>query len=60
MTHSEKLDRFEVADRLHSAAIHLLRHARKQAVFDYTYDALRGMGRAEIPSTGLKRPRINL
>jgi DNA-binding MarR family transcriptional regulator len=25
-------DRFEVADRLHSAAIHLLRHARKQDV----------------------------
>jgi DNA-binding MarR family transcriptional regulator len=29
---SGKLDRFEVADRLHSAAIHLLRHARKQDV----------------------------
>jgi len=32
MGHSGKLDRFEVADRLHSAAIHLLRHARKQDV----------------------------
>src|SRR5271157_5445072 len=32
MEHSGKLDRFEVADRLHSAAIHLLRHARKQDV----------------------------
>jgi DNA-binding MarR family transcriptional regulator len=32
MTHSGKLDRFEVADRLHSAAIHLLRYARKQDV----------------------------
>jgi DNA-binding MarR family transcriptional regulator len=32
MAHSGKLDRFEVADRLHSAAIHLLRHARKQDV----------------------------
>jgi DNA-binding MarR family transcriptional regulator len=30
MAHSAKLDRFEVADRLHSAAIHLLRYARKQ------------------------------
>ena len=32
MAHSGKLDRFEVADRLHSAAIHLLRLARKQDV----------------------------
>jgi DNA-binding MarR family transcriptional regulator len=32
MAHSGKLDRFAVADRLHSAAIHLLRHARKQDV----------------------------
>jgi len=32
MAHPGKLDRFEVADRLHSAAIHLLRHARKQDV----------------------------
>jgi DNA-binding MarR family transcriptional regulator len=32
MPHSGKLDRFEVADRLHSAAIHLLRHARNQDV----------------------------
>ena len=32
MAHSGKLERFEVADRLHSAAIHLLRHARKQDV----------------------------
>lgn len=32
MVPSGKLDRFEVADRLHSAAIHLLRHARKQDV----------------------------
>jgi DNA-binding MarR family transcriptional regulator len=32
MAHSGSLDRFEVADRLHSAAIHLLRHARKQDV----------------------------
>jgi len=32
MGHCGKLDRFEVADRLHSAAIHLLRHARKQDV----------------------------
>jgi len=32
MAHSAKLDRFEVADRLHSAAIHLLRHARQQDV----------------------------
>ena len=32
MAHSGKLDRFEVADRLHSAAIHLLRFARKQDV----------------------------
>jgi DNA-binding MarR family transcriptional regulator len=30
MACSAKLDRFEVADRLHSAAIHLLRQARKQ------------------------------
>jgi DNA-binding MarR family transcriptional regulator len=30
MAHSGKLDRFEVADRLHSAAIHLLRYARKR------------------------------
>ena len=29
---SEKNDRTEVADRLHSAAIHLLRYARKQDV----------------------------
>ena len=32
MTQSGKLDRFEVADRLHSAAIHFLRYARKQDV----------------------------
>ena len=32
MEHSGKLDRFAVADRLHSAAIHLLRHARRQDV----------------------------
>jgi DNA-binding MarR family transcriptional regulator len=32
MAYSGKLDRFEVADRLHSAAIHLLRHARNQDV----------------------------
>jgi DNA-binding MarR family transcriptional regulator len=32
MAHSGKLDRFEVADRLHSAAIHLLRYARKRDV----------------------------
>jgi DNA-binding MarR family transcriptional regulator len=32
MAHSGRLDRFEVADRMHSAAIHLLRHARKQDV----------------------------
>ena len=32
MALSGKLDRFEVADRLHSAAIHLLRHARKRDV----------------------------
>lgn len=29
---SEKKDRIEIADRLHSAAIHLLRYARKQDV----------------------------
>ena len=33
--------RFEVADRLHSAAIHLLRHARKQ-------DVLAGVGPARL------------
>jgi DNA-binding MarR family transcriptional regulator len=32
MSDSKKPTRFEVADRLHSAAIHLLRHARKQDV----------------------------
>lgn len=32
MSASKKPTRFEVADRLHSAAIHLLRHARKQDV----------------------------
>ncbi len=30
MSRAEKKDRMEVADRLHSAAIHLLRYARKQ------------------------------
>jgi DNA-binding MarR family transcriptional regulator len=30
MAHSGNLDRFEVADRLHSAAIHLLRYAARQ------------------------------
>jgi DNA-binding MarR family transcriptional regulator len=33
MPHPETPDRYEIADRLHSAAIHLLRHARKQDVF---------------------------
>lgn len=33
MTLSRDQDRRAVADRLHSAAIHLLRHARKQDVF---------------------------
>src|SRR6267143_5391861 len=32
MPRSGETFRFEVADRLHSAAIHLLRHARKQDV----------------------------
>ncbi len=32
MPRSKKSSRLEVADRLHSAAIHLLRHARKQDV----------------------------
>ena len=32
MTSSKETFRLEVADRLHSAAIHLLRHARKQDV----------------------------
>lgn len=32
MTPSKESFRFEVADRLHSAAIHLLRHARQQDV----------------------------
>lgn len=32
MAQPRKLDRFEVADRLHSAVIHLLRHARTQDV----------------------------
>ena len=30
MTQTEEKERIEVADRLHSAAIHLLRHARQQ------------------------------
>ncbi len=33
MPGANELFRLEVADRLHSAAIHLLRHARKQDVF---------------------------
>lgn len=32
MSRTDKKDRMEVADRLHSAAIHLLRYARKQDV----------------------------
>jgi DNA-binding MarR family transcriptional regulator len=32
MSHSQESLRLEVADRLHSAAIHLLRHARKRDV----------------------------
>ena len=32
MAHPEAPDRYELADRLHSAAIHLLRHARQQDV----------------------------
>jgi DNA-binding MarR family transcriptional regulator len=32
MSRSKELSRLEVADRLHSAAIHLLRHTRKQDV----------------------------
>src|SRR5205085_2504422 len=32
MPHTKKTGRMEVADRLHSAAIHLLRYARKQDV----------------------------
>jgi DNA-binding MarR family transcriptional regulator len=41
MAHSGNLNRFEVADRLHSAAIHLLRYARKQ-------DALSRQGPARL------------
>jgi DNA-binding MarR family transcriptional regulator len=41
MSDSKKPARFEVADRLHSAAIHLLRHARKQ-------DVLAGAGPARL------------
>jgi DNA-binding MarR family transcriptional regulator len=33
MSRTERKGRMEVADRLHSAAIHLLRYARKQDVF---------------------------
>jgi DNA-binding MarR family transcriptional regulator len=33
LAHHQETFRLEVADRLHSAAIHLLRHARKQDVF---------------------------
>jgi len=41
MAHARETDRLEVADRLHSAAIHLLRHARKQ-------DTLSGQGPARL------------
>ncbi|HSZ63460.1 MAG TPA: MarR family transcriptional regulator [Terriglobales bacterium] len=41
MSDSKKPTRYEVADRLHSAAIHLLRHARKQ-------DVLAGVGPARL------------
>ena len=41
MTRKNDTFRFDVADRLHSAAIHLLRHARKQ-------DALAGVGPARL------------
>jgi DNA-binding MarR family transcriptional regulator len=41
MSDSNKPTHFEVADRLHSAAIHLLRHARKQ-------DVLAGVGPARL------------
>ena len=41
MAESLGQDRFELADRLHSASIHLLRHARKQ-------DALSGQGPARL------------
>ncbi len=39
--HSEELDRREAADRMHSAAIHLLRHAARQ-------DAFSGQGPARL------------
>jgi len=35
MSRTDKNDRMEVADRLHSAAIHLLRYARKQDVLSH-------------------------
>lgn len=41
MEHSREQERLEVADRLHSAAIHLLRHARKA-------DVLSGQGPARL------------
>jgi len=41
MAPAREQDRLEVADRLHSAAIHLLRHARKQ-------DTLSGQGPARL------------
>jgi len=41
MSHSLAQDRLEVADRLHSASIHLLRHARRQ-------DILSGQGPARL------------
>lgn len=41
MPHSPKPDRMAIADRLHSASIHLLRHARKQ-------DILSGQGPARL------------
>jgi DNA-binding MarR family transcriptional regulator len=41
MARSEKSFRLEVADRLHSAAIHLLRHARKR-------DVVAGQGPARL------------
>ena len=41
MPHSPEQDRLEIADRLHSASIHLLRHARRQ-------DVLSGQGPARL------------
>ena len=54
------LDRTAVSDRLHSAAIHLLRHARAQDVLSGIVEGLRHAGLARVDGDPKDARRIHI